>query len=76
MYLDLAGQEYAQKTKAVILSANGAEMPRLLFLSESGRSPNGLANSSGIVGKYLMGNGHSVTQAAEHITRFARNGEI
>ena len=26
--------------------------------------PDGLANSSGIVGKYLMGNAHSITQAA------------
>jgi len=67
VYLDLAGQEHAQKAKAVILSANGAETPRLLFLSESGRSPNGLANSSGVVGKYLMGNAHCVTHAAfEH----------
>jgi choline dehydrogenase-like flavoprotein len=67
VYLDAAGQEQAQKAKAVVLSANGAETPRLLFLSESASSPNGLANSSGIVGKYLMGNGHSSTQAAfEH----------
>jgi choline dehydrogenase-like flavoprotein len=67
VYVDASGREQAQKAKAVILSANGAETPRLLFLSESSRFPNGLANSSGIVGKYLMGNGHSVTQAAfEH----------
>jgi len=67
VYLDAAGQQQAQKAKAVILAANGAETPRLLFLSESNRFPDGLANSSGIVGKYLMGNGHSVTQAAfEH----------
>jgi len=67
VYFDAEGKEQAQKARAVILSANGAETPRLLFLSESGRSPDGLANSSGIVGKYLMGNGHSVTQAAfEH----------
>jgi len=67
VYLDAEGTEQAQKAKAVILAANGAETPRLLFLSESGRCPDGLANSSGIVGKYLMGNGHSVTHAAfEH----------
>jgi choline dehydrogenase-like flavoprotein len=64
VYLDAAGQQQAQKARAVILSANGAETPRLLFLSESGRSPDGLANSSGIVGKYLMGNAHSTTHAA------------
>jgi choline dehydrogenase-like flavoprotein len=62
VYLDADGQQQAQKAKAVIVAANGAETPRLLFLSESARSPDGLANSSGIVGKYLMGNGHSVTQ--------------
>jgi choline dehydrogenase-like flavoprotein len=42
----------------VVLSANGTETPRLLLLSKSNRFPQGLANSSGIVGKYLMtGNG-------------------
>jgi len=35
----------------------------LLFLSESSRHPDGLSNASGAVGKYLMGNGHSVTNA-------------
>ena len=64
VYLDADGNQQAQKTRAVILSANGAETPRLLFLSESSQSPQGLANSSGVVGKFLMGNGHSVTQAA------------
>ena len=63
-YLDASGREQAQKAKAVILAANGAETPRLLLMSASGRFPDGLANSSGVVGKYLMGNGHSVTQAA------------
>jgi choline dehydrogenase-like flavoprotein len=63
VYVDAAGQQQAQKARALILSANGAETPRLLFLSESGRSPDGLANSSGIVGKYLMGNAHSTTHA-------------
>ncbi len=67
VYLDSEGREQAQKARAVILSANGAETPRLLFLSESPRFPHGLANSSGIVGKYLMGNGHGHVEAAfEH----------
>lgn len=51
-------QEVFQKAKVVVLSANGTETPRLLLLSKSARFPHGLANSSGIVGKYLMtGNG-------------------
>lgn len=63
VYLDADGVEQAQKAKAVIVAANGAETPRLLFLSESARHPDGLANGSGVVGKYLMCNGHSVTAA-------------
>jgi len=59
-YLDAQGQQHQQKVKAVILAANGAETPRLLLLSESPQFSDGLANGSGMVGKYLMGNGHSV----------------
>jgi len=66
-YLDHTRTEHLQLGKAVILAANGAETPRLLFLSESSRHPAGLANSSGLVGKYLMTNGQSMVGAAfEH----------
>jgi choline dehydrogenase-like flavoprotein len=58
-YFDESGREHFQSAKAVILCANGAETPRLLFLSKSSLFPNGLANSSGKVGKYLMFNGHA-----------------
>ncbi len=60
LYYDAAGNERAQKAKAVILSANGAETPRLLLDSASSQHPDGLANSSGFVGRNLMFNGHSV----------------
>jgi choline dehydrogenase-like flavoprotein len=56
LYYDRDGVEQAQRARAVILAANGAETPRLLFLSESSRHPEGLANSSGLVGKNLMFN--------------------
>ncbi|MFT4671132.1 MAG: choline dehydrogenase-like flavoprotein [Pseudohongiellaceae bacterium] len=59
IYWDEDGVEHAQLTRAVVLSANGAETPRLLLLSESARHPDGLANSSGYVGKNLMFNGYS-----------------
>jgi choline dehydrogenase-like flavoprotein len=62
-YVDAGGVQHAQKAKAVIVAANGVETPRLLLISESSRFPAGLANGSGLVGKYLMPNGHSVTQA-------------
>ncbi len=60
LYFDADGQQRGQRAKAVILSANGAETPRLLLESASERHPDGLANSSGYVGRNLMFNGHSI----------------
>ncbi len=54
VYFDAQRQEQFQKAKAVVLCANGAETPRLLLLSKSNLFPDGLANSNGLVGKYLM----------------------
>ena len=54
LYFDLQRNSHLQKAKAVILCANGAETPRLLLLSSNRHFSNGLANSSGLVGKYLM----------------------
>ncbi|HYL38792.1 MAG TPA: GMC family oxidoreductase [Bryobacteraceae bacterium] len=54
IYFDAAGREVFQRAKAVVLSANGAETPRLLLMSKSNAFPQGLANSNGNVGKYLM----------------------
>ncbi|MGH7507055.1 MAG: GMC family oxidoreductase, partial [Longimicrobiales bacterium] len=59
LYWDADGREHEQRARACILAANGAETARLLFMSESSRFPDGLANSSGNVGKYLMFNGQS-----------------
>jgi choline dehydrogenase-like flavoprotein len=53
-YFDGQRREQFQKAKTVVLCANGAETPRLLLLSQSNLFPQGLANSSGLVGKYLM----------------------
>ena len=60
IYFDKDKKEIVQKAKAVVLSANGAETPRLLLMSKSNRFPDGLANSSGMVGKHLMFNGNVV----------------
>lgn len=59
VYFEEDGTEQAQRARAVVLCANGAETPRLLLMSESARFPDGLANSSGFVGQNLMFNGHS-----------------
>jgi len=55
-YFDTNGRERFQKARADVVSANGAETPRLLLASTSSQHPDGLANSSGLVGKYLMFN--------------------
>jgi choline dehydrogenase-like flavoprotein len=66
-YYDAKKREHVQKAKAVVLSANGAESARLLLNSTSDRFPQGLANSSGLVGKYLMFNqGSGVHAQFEH----------
>lgn len=56
-YFDAQRREIFQRAKAVVVSANGAETPRLLLMSKSNRFPHGLANSSGMVGAHLMFNG-------------------
>lgn len=46
-------QEYQVNAKVVVLAASACESARLLLNSISSQHPNGLANSSGLVGKYL-----------------------
>ncbi|UYZ63907.1 GMC family oxidoreductase [Hymenobacter weizhouensis] len=46
-------QEYQVNAKLVVLGASAGESARLLLNSTSPTHPNGLANSSGVVGKYL-----------------------
>jgi len=47
-------KEYEVKAKIVVLAASACESARLLLNSKSVSFPDGLANSSGMVGKYLM----------------------
>jgi choline dehydrogenase-like flavoprotein len=63
IYFDADKKEQLQRARAVILSCNGAETPKLLLMSTSSQFPNGLANSSGYVGKHLMFNGNTGTMA-------------
>lgn len=53
LWLDRDGREHRVKANAVVLAANGIGTPRLLLMSND-RHPDGLANSSGLVGKNLM----------------------
>lgn len=54
VYATPNGETYRQKARQFVLAAGGVEIPRLLLLSESEQHPDGLANSSGLVGRYFM----------------------
>jgi choline dehydrogenase-like flavoprotein len=54
VYVDRTGSEHVQEADVVILAGNGVGTARLLLLSASPRFPDGVANSSGLVGKRLM----------------------
>lgn len=54
IYYDEHGAECRQRARLVILACNGVGTPRLLLNSRSTAFPDGLANSSGMVGKNLM----------------------
>ena len=54
-YIDkTTGREGEISARVVVLAAGAMESVRLLLNSKSARFPNGLANSSGRVGKYIM----------------------
>ncbi|MBF66355.1 MAG: choline dehydrogenase [Gammaproteobacteria bacterium] len=53
-YFDGAGNELYQAAHIVIVACNGVGTPRLLLNSASASHPDGLANSSGLVGRNLM----------------------
>ncbi len=46
-------QQYELKSKVVVLAASACSSARILLNSKSDKHPNGLGNSSGLVGKYL-----------------------
>ncbi len=54
VYVDRHGADHFQKAAVTVLAANGIGTPRILLLSASNRFPDGLANSSGLVGRRLM----------------------
>jgi len=54
VYRDKDGMEQRQKARIVCVAGNSIETPRLLLLSSSSMFPDGLANSSGQVGRNYM----------------------
>lgn len=53
IYFNPEGKEDEICARAIVVAGNAVETPRLLLLSKSQRFPNGLANTSGLVGKYF-----------------------
>lgn len=54
LYADKDGGHHVQKARAVCVAGNSIESPRLLLNSHSSKFPDGLANSSGQVGRNYM----------------------
>jgi choline dehydrogenase-like flavoprotein len=53
-YFDKDGKEQFQRARAICVAGNTIESPRLLLNSGSSKFPDGLANSSGQVGRNYM----------------------
>ena len=49
-----ANSDYRARGRVVLLAAGAVETPRLLLASRSASQPNGIANSSGLVGQFFM----------------------
>ncbi len=61
LYIDKTDlQEYEVNAAVVVLAASACESARIMLNSKSSLFPNGIANSNGVVGKYL----HDSTGAA------------
>ena len=54
VYVTPDGTEHSQTADLFVAAAGAYETPRLLLLSDSDQYPDGLANSSSTVGRYLM----------------------
>jgi choline dehydrogenase-like flavoprotein len=73
LYFDKDGKERRQKARIVCVAGNSIETPRLLLLSASNKFRDGLANSSGEVGRnyvrHLTGSVYAVFKDPVHMYR-------
>ena len=53
-YYDQKKERQVQEASVVVLAAWAAQNPRLLLNSSTDKHPKGLANTNGLVGKYMM----------------------
>jgi choline dehydrogenase-like flavoprotein len=73
LYADDSGAVHRQKARVVAVAGNSLESPRLLLNSESSKFPDGLANSSGQVGRnymrHMTGNVYATFDKPVHMYR-------
>ena len=53
-YYDAKKEQQVQEASVVVLAAWSAQNPRIMLNSATDKHPKGLANSSGLLGKYMM----------------------
>lgn len=72
LYIDAEGVEQEQEAEVIVISASAIESVRLLLNSKSPLFPDGLANSSGLVGKYFMVHPsfYVIALATERVSRY------
>ena len=73
VYLDGQGKLQRQKARVVAVAGNSLESPRLLLNSASAKFPDGLANSSGQVGRnymrHMTGSVYAIFEKPVHMYR-------
>ncbi len=62
-YYDEKREHHVQEASIVVLAAWSSQNPRIMLNSETDKHPKGLANSSGLLGKYIMCHFSSGTNA-------------
>jgi choline dehydrogenase-like flavoprotein len=62
-YYDAKKERQVQEASVVVLAAWAAQNPRLMLCSSTDKHPKGLANASGLLGKYMMAHFASGTWA-------------
>jgi choline dehydrogenase-like flavoprotein len=74
VYYDRQGNLHEQLARTVVISCNGVGTPRLLLNSKSKLFPQGLANSSGMVGKCFLLHPHRHLEGVLDQTLDTENG--
>ena len=73
VYSDASGALHKQKARVVAVAGNSIESPRMLLNSASSMFPDGLANSSGQVGRnymrHMTGNVYGIFEKPVHMYR-------